>query len=197
MRLPSDRPRIGRDRSKPRARQLDGLRRDALLYSLSANAKHGLQRSNTDYRRAYEIACRNGLVVPTDSDAVAGLLRCTGRWASELTERARAEAKAASDAEIIRLRDAGKSYREVARETGKPLTSVYRATGVPNRNTSFSEHPEPPVWRQKLDELSTDAAHSWSGGLKALRAINEQASVDDLFAGFDQALRMSASATAG
>ncbi len=169
---------------------LDGSRREALLYSLSANSKHGLQRSNTDYRRAYEIACRNGLVDPTDSDAVAGLLRCTGRWASELTERAREAVRAARDAEIIRLKGAGKSNREVARELEMPRRTVDGVVGGQERKSSETAQ-YPPVWKQKLDELSSDAAQNWSAALKALRAINEQVSVDDLFAdrfvGFDQA----------
>ena len=77
---------------------VDGSRRDALLYSLSANAKHGLQRGAGDYSRAYDMACRNGLVNAADSDAVQALLRCSGSWADKLTVRAREAAKAARDA---------------------------------------------------------------------------------------------------
>ena len=94
---------------------IDGSRRDALLYSLAANAKHGLQRSATDYTRAYNTACRNSLVDPVDVEAVAVLLRCSGRTAERLTETAREAARAKRYVEIVRLKDQGKSNREVAR----------------------------------------------------------------------------------
>jgi hypothetical protein len=114
----------------------DGSFRDALLYSLSCNGKHGLQRNRADCRRAYEIACRNELVNPADRKAVAALLGCSGRWASDLTEPSRAAAKAARDAEIIRLKESGKSNREIASVTGTPHSTVDRVVAAPERNSS-------------------------------------------------------------
>lgn len=146
----------------------DGSRRDALLFSLAANSAHGLQRGATDYRRAYDIACRNGLVDPTDSDGVARLLHCSGRWASDLTERARAAAKAARDAEIIRLKDEGRTHREVAREVGVAPQTV---TDVQQRRSSETGQSDPPAWRQKLEELSSEPAQNWSAALRALRCV--------------------------
>jgi len=167
----------------------DGSRRDALLYSLSANAKHGLQRGAGDYSRAYETACRNGLVNAADSDAVASLLRCSGSWADKLTAKARDAVRAARDAEVIKLKGEGKSNREISRETGVPTTTVHRI-GVPNQHNGETEQPaEPPSWVQKLRELESPEALAWSAALQALRHINEQASVDALyrlrFVGFD------------
>jgi len=159
----------------------------------SANAAHGLQRKPLDYRRAYEIACRNGLVEAIDSEAVAALLRCSGRWGTELTEPARAAAKAERDAVIIAAKEAGDSNREVARKVGVGETTV-REVAARKRNTSESAHPssepaEPPAWKQQLDELATPQARAWSAALRALREINQQASVNELFAerfaGFD------------
>jgi hypothetical protein len=160
---------------------IDGSRRDALLYSLSANAKHGLQRGDTDYRRAYEIACRNRLVDPTDSEAVAALLRCSGSWAEKLTARARVEARAWRDGEIVRLKGEGLSIREIADKTGHSHGTVQRA-GVPKADSADLVQDDPPAWVQKLQELNTPASNNWHSALQALRVLNEQVSVDELFA---------------
>ena len=96
----------------------NGSRRDALAVSLSANARHGLQRRTLNYRRAYETACPQPVVEPTDSDAVAKLLQCSGSWADKLTAEAREAARAVRDAEIVRLKGEGTSNREIARKTG-------------------------------------------------------------------------------
>jgi hypothetical protein len=162
----------------------DGSRRDALLYSLSANAKHGLQRGETDYRRAYETACRNGLADPLDIEAVAALLHCSGRWAEKLTEKARAADKAARDAEIIRLKSEGRTHREVAEAVGvapRTVTTVQRA-----HSAETAQAPEP--WlnetaKQNLRRIFSPDGQRWHRALEALRLINEQAPVDEMFAG--------------
>jgi hypothetical protein len=160
----------------------NGTWRDALRYSLSANATHGLQRGATDYRRAYETACRNELVDPTDSDAVAKLLQCSGRWATDLTSRAREVAKAARDAEIIRLKGEGKTHREVAREVGvapRTVTTVQR-----EHSAETAQEPEPwlsDVAKDNLRRLASPQAQRWHRALEALRLVNQQASVDEMF----------------
>jgi hypothetical protein len=170
----------------------DGTRRDALLYSLSANAKHGLQRGAADYKRAYEAACRNNLVEPSDSDAVATLLRCSGSWADKLTAKARepiiAEREAARverNAEIIRLKDEGKSNREVASEVGLSHVGVAKVLSGNQQDTANSYHTAPflsDAAKAKLRELDSPAAENWSAALRALRLVNEQVPVDVLFA---------------
>jgi DNA-binding NarL/FixJ family response regulator len=67
------------------------------------------------------------LIDQTDSDAVMKLLQCSGSWADKLSAKAREAARIARDAEIIRLKDQGRSNREVARETGIPHATVDRA----------------------------------------------------------------------
>ena len=91
---------------------------DAVLISLSANAEHGKRREAGDYRKAYDIACRYELVEPTDSDAVAKLLRCSIRWAEMLTREARERERAEREEAIVRARDKGKSNRQIAAELG-------------------------------------------------------------------------------
>src|SRR5262249_18740942 len=149
---------------------------DALLYSLSANATHGLQRGDTDYRRGYEIACRNELVDPANSDAVARLLQCSGATADRLTLRAREAARAERDATIVRMKDEGKSNREVARETGIPHTTVDRVVAAPKQSVigmgqgvGFLSD----TAKDDLRELSSPAAQNWSAALRALRLVNE------------------------
>lgn len=158
---------------------IDGSRRDALLYSLSANAKHGLQRGATDYKRGYEIACRHKLVDPLDSEAVAALLRCSGSWAEKLTAKARLDARTWRDAEIIRLKGEGKTHREVAEAVDVSIGTI---SAVQKEHSAETEQAgEPPAWVQKLQELNTPSADSWAAALRALRLINEQAPVDYLF----------------
>jgi hypothetical protein len=167
---------------------IDGSRRDALLYSLSANAAHGLQRSPSDYSRAYNTACRNGLVDSADIEAVAALLRCSGSWATKLTWKAREAAKVARDAEIIRLKGEGRTHREVAESVGvapRTVTTVQRQHSA----ETAQERPHPDLApflseaaKRNLRELASPPAENWAAALRALRLINEQASVDELFA---------------
>lgn len=159
----------------------DGTRRDALLFSLSANAKHGLQRGSTDYSRAYEIACRNGLVDPTNIEAVAALLQCSGSWATKLTESARAAAKAARDAEIIRLDSEGKGSRAIARETGIPETTVRRVTAPKSDNVETAQPLLTETARENLQRIFSPEAQRWHRALEALRFVNQQAPVDEMF----------------
>jgi hypothetical protein len=154
---------------------IDGSRRDALLYSLQANSKHGLTRSQSDFTRAYEIAARNELVAADDPDAVAALLGCSVSRAYELTVAARAEAKAKRDAAIVAGIEAGKSQREVAEELGLSKSAVHRAapkfqpgkTGQHDALDDASDEPadDAPTWKQQLDELASPPAQNWSAAL--------------------------------
>ena len=115
----------------------------ALRYALTANAKHGMQRSEGDLRRAYHAAVGAGLVEATDTTGVQDLLRCTERWARHLTREAREAAKVARDAEVQRLAGEGKTQREIAEELGIPKSTVDRL--APKRKTSeMGQAPDPP-----------------------------------------------------
>jgi hypothetical protein len=177
---------------------IDGSRRDALLYSLQANSKHGLARSQSDFKHAYEIAVRNELVAGDDQEAVAALLGCSVSRAYELTVVARAEAKAKRDAAIVEAKEAGKSVREIATEQGVSVgTVVGIQKDVQNFQPGKTEQDDPPdepaddapTWKQQLDELASEPAQNWSAALAALRDINRQVAIDALFAarysGFD------------
>ena len=98
---------------------------DAIRYALSANATNGKQRSREDMRRAYEVAVQHDMVPPTDSEAVSKLLRCSVRWARELTSNARAEETARRNARIEALAQEGHSQHEIASSVG--MTQIGRA----------------------------------------------------------------------
>jgi hypothetical protein len=115
---------------------------------------------------------------------VALLLRCSGRWARDLTEAARYATKAERDGEIVRLRDEGKTVRAVAQGTGVSVRTVH---DVQNRKTAVSEQPDPgfepyppppgfltEAAKEKLRELDSPPAENWAAALRALRHINEQ-----------------------
>ncbi len=61
----------------------EGNALDALRASLRANAEHGKRREPADFRRGYQLAIKHQMVPPTDSEAVADLLRCSVRWAGD------------------------------------------------------------------------------------------------------------------
>jgi ParB-like chromosome segregation protein Spo0J len=124
---------------------IEGSRADALRYSLSANAKHGLRPNRSDLRRSYQLALKYGLLDTTSAHLTAEtaeLLGCSDRWARELTADDRDRAQEQRDAEIARLKGEGKSTREIARETGIPRSTVAR--GVPKRNSADLGHPVEP-----------------------------------------------------
>jgi ParB-like chromosome segregation protein Spo0J len=104
----------------------DGAREQALRYALAANAAHYARRSPGDLIRAYETAVRHGLVDPADANAVQATIHCSSRWAAELTQASRAEAKDKRDAEVAHKVREGKSQREIAEEMGIPRSTVQR-----------------------------------------------------------------------
>lgn len=95
-----------------------GDKRAAIEHSLSANAKHGQRRTAADLQKAYETAVALGLCAASDTEAVARLLACSTRRASDLTAQARAQGKEQQRAEILSRIDQGVSQREVAQQLG-------------------------------------------------------------------------------
>jgi hypothetical protein len=72
-----------------------------------------------DYRRAYGIAVRNSLVDPDDTDGLVQLLRCSHRWARDLTKEARDKAELERNAEIV-----------AAGKRGEPIAQTASCLGV-------------------------------------------------------------------
>jgi hypothetical protein len=163
---------------------------DAVRISLAANAEHGKRREPGDYRKAYGIACRYELVKPTDSDAVAALLRCSIQWARNLTADARELERAAQEAAFERGRDEGKTVREIAEDTGVHHSTVVRRLGAkgktfdphqpgrsePNEHNEAPAHsPDPPADPYAATrEVFTERGQRWHRALEALRLVNEQ-----------------------
>jgi ParB-like nuclease domain/Homeodomain-like domain len=180
----------------------DGTREEALRYSLQANATHGKRPTKGDIERAYRIAAANRFIEPWDVEGVVAVLKCSDRWARTLTQPARARKEADRAAEILRLKDAGTSNREIARQTGVPSRTVDRAVAPKRHNAEMAQPcpvPGTPGDREQqaaraadARELFGSAGQNWSAVLRALRTINALAPVEDLFAarfrGFDHHL---------
>jgi predicted transcriptional regulator len=64
------------------------------------------------------------LVVATDAEGVAPLLRCSDSHAYELTATVRAAAAAIQDAALVAERNADKTVRQIADETGVPRSTI-------------------------------------------------------------------------
>jgi transposase-like protein len=103
-----------------------GSKREALLFSLSANALHGQRREPGDYRKGYGIIVRNGLAEPWDADAIQRLLGCTGRWALDLTKKERDRLDRQKTEAISLGLAAGKTTTEIARQLGVHQSTVTR-----------------------------------------------------------------------
>jgi hypothetical protein len=120
------------------------------------------------------------LVASTDSDAVSKLLLCSGSWADKLTAAARENARAQRDAEIIRLKGEGRTHREVAREVGvdpKTVTNVERQHSAEIPQGFLND-----TAKENLRRIFSPEAQRWHRALEALRLINQQASVEAMFA---------------
>ena len=65
----------------------DGSRRDAILYSLSANANHGLRRSNDDKRKAVVFALRDPELRQLSQRKIAKLCGVTQAMVSKVRSR--------------------------------------------------------------------------------------------------------------
>ncbi|SDX70340.1 ParB-like nuclease domain-containing protein [Allochromatium warmingii] len=166
--------------------QFNGTRQDALRYALSANATHGRRRSREDLERAYATAVREGFCQAADTECVASLLKCSARWASELTKLAREAAKIARDAEIQRLAEDGKSQREIAEQVGVSVGSV-NAT-VQKWNTSKTE---------RIDPVAPPLANDYAQGDTAPEPIIvEEIEGDDLAAIRDETDKLHAETAA-
>ena len=114
-----------------------GTYRDALRHALGANGDHGLRRSRQDLARAYGQLCEYKICDPADSAAVAAVLRCSERWARELTQEARDRAEKERQATIDRLAAEGKSQREIADQLGVTQQSISKRL-YKKRNSSES-----------------------------------------------------------
>ena len=170
----------------------DGDALDAVLISLRANAEHGKRRQAGDYRKAFAIARQFNLVSSTDSDEVATFLRCSSRTARYLVADWRKKERKERDEAIRAGKANGKSNREIAEELDLDEGTIRYSlqNGAEKRQSAdFPHDNETGAPGDKPDHVSTadwnvmfsPTGQRWHQALKALRAINEQAEVSEMF----------------
>ncbi len=118
---------------------LAGGKSEAMRHAMGANATHGRRRTAADLTRCYRRAVAEQWVAPDDTAAVADLLKCSKRWASEITRGAREQANAERDAAIQKLADEGKNQRYIAGRVGVSPATVNAVLSVQKRKTSETE----------------------------------------------------------
>ena len=116
-----------------------GNKRDAIAFSLSANARHGARPTADDLRRAYQTAVDHGLCDPADAATVARLLACSERWARTLTEAARIHIRETQHAAILHHAEQGMTQRGIAQAMGISVGAVNAALSVQKRKAAETE----------------------------------------------------------
>lgn len=107
-----------------------------------ANAAHGKRPTKGDVTRGYDLAVKNGLLDPTDTDAVIKLLLCGVRMAEELTRAAREEKRRARDEAVLAEAAKGTSPRKISKETGVPYGTVREVLSSARKtHSAHSAHP--------------------------------------------------------
>ncbi|AFL76405.1 ParB/RepB/Spo0J family partition protein [Thiocystis violascens] len=160
----------------------DGGKVDALRFAIGANAKHGRRRTQGDMSKAYSTAIAEGFCQADDTGAVAALLNCSTRWASDLTREAREQAKVERDATIQKLADEGKTQREIAASVGMHQTGVKKILDDKRNPSKSHQTPEPsdpvpdipvspdPVIIEEMQGDDLDAIRQTTAKLKADQA---------------------------
>jgi hypothetical protein len=150
-------------------------------------------------------------VPPTDSEAVADLLRCSVQWARDLTASARERERILQERAILAAKAEGKSVRQIAGEVGVSRSTVQRTVpkGKPfDLGQPIEADPDDPrqidiedvlaepspaeVVRANLAKMQQPEVVEWHRALEALRGINARPSLAALFLdryrGFDHAI---------
>lgn len=106
----------------------NGSEQDALRFTLSANATHGLPRDRFALARAFAIAIDHKLVDAFDADGVRKLLKCSRRTADALTEGPRNDRDHVAKSLVANLHVLGISQRKIAAKLKAHGISIDQAT---------------------------------------------------------------------
>ena len=114
----------------------EGTRKDAIVYALGANSDHGKRRCKRDLEHAYSIGVTEEIFREWDVEAVAQFLKCSQRWARQITKEARDAAKASRDVEILKLAAFGTSQSDIAAKLGVDQSTVSRVVDYAKRQSA-------------------------------------------------------------
>jgi hypothetical protein len=135
-----------------------GTRRDAVLFSVGANASHGLKRSNADKRRAVETLLRDPEWCQWSDRVVAKACGVV----HEFVRRIRKERSAATEAGLAKQESAGGYVATCEQEfTGSKISNVTpECTVGPRKGGDGKLYP---AKRQPRVEPTPDSPEYWAG----------------------------------